>query len=80
VDHPSSGNTQSDGVNSYTWNAESQLKSGGGVNYLYDGDGRKVPHYHRRIVGPDGKTVPGGGIGRHRPWQKPPSGKFLDRF
>ena len=40
----------------------------------------KVPHYHRRIVGPDGKTVPGGGIGRHRPWQKRPPGKFLDRF
>lgn len=27
----------------------------------------KYPHYHRRIVGPDGKTVPGGAIGRHRP-------------
>jgi RHS repeat-associated protein len=40
--YDSSGNTQSDGVNSYTWNAESQLKSGGGVNYLYDGDGRRV--------------------------------------
>src|SRR6267142_2035281 len=37
-----SGNTQNDGVNSYTWDAESQLKSGGGVNYLYDGDGRRV--------------------------------------
>jgi len=37
-----SGDTQNDGVNSYTWNAESQLKSGGGVNYLYDGDGRRV--------------------------------------
>jgi RHS repeat-associated protein len=37
-----SGNTQSDGINSYTWNAESQLTSSGGVNYLYDGDGRRV--------------------------------------
>ncbi len=37
-----SGNTQNDGVNSYTWDGESQLKSGGGVNYLYDGDGRRV--------------------------------------
>jgi RHS repeat-associated protein len=37
-----SGNTQSDGVNSYAWDAESQLKSAAGVNYLYDGDGRRV--------------------------------------
>jgi hypothetical protein len=29
-------------VNSYTWNAESQITSGGGLNYLYDGDGRRV--------------------------------------
>ncbi len=29
----------------------------------------ELPHYHRRIVGPDGKTVPGGGIGWHRPWE-----------
>jgi len=34
-------------------------------------NGRNVyrPHFHRRIVGPDGKTLPGGGIGRHRPWE-----------
>jgi RHS repeat-associated protein len=29
----------------------------------------ELPHYHRRIVGPEGKTVPGGGIGWHRPWE-----------
>ena len=29
----------------------------------------ELPHYHRRIVGPNGKTVPGGGIGWHRPWE-----------
>jgi len=28
------------------------------------------PHYHRRIVGPDGKTVPGGSMKWHRPWEK----------
>ena len=28
------------------------------------------PHYHRRRVGGDGKTRPGGGIGRHRPWER----------
>ena len=37
-----SGNTSSDAVNSYAWNAESQLKAAAGVNYLYDGDGRRV--------------------------------------
>ncbi len=37
-----SGNTTGDGVNSYSWNAESQLTASAGVNYLYDGDGRRV--------------------------------------
>jgi RHS repeat-associated protein len=37
-----SGNTQNDGVNSYTWDAESQLKTAAGVTYLYDGSGRRV--------------------------------------
>ncbi len=40
--YDSSGNTLGDGVNSYAWDGESQLKSAGGVNYLYDGDGRRV--------------------------------------
>lgn len=30
----------------------------------------ELPHYHRRIVGPDGKTIPGGGIRWHRPWER----------
>jgi hypothetical protein len=29
----------------------------------------ELPHYHRRIVGPDGKTVPGGSLHWHRPWE-----------
>jgi RHS repeat-associated protein len=29
----------------------------------------ELPHYHRRIVDESGNTIPGGGIGRHRPWQ-----------
>ncbi|MBZ5527084.1 MAG: hypothetical protein LAN71_04165 [Acidobacteriia bacterium] len=37
-----SGNTTSDSVYSYNWNAESQLKSTNSVNYLYDGNGRRV--------------------------------------
>lgn len=30
----------------------------------------ELPHYHRRITGPDGKTVPGGSDKWHRPWEK----------
>jgi RHS repeat-associated protein len=37
-----SGNTLTDGANTYVWDGESQLKSAAGVNYLYDGDGRRV--------------------------------------
>jgi len=29
----------------------------------------ELPHYHRRIVDDAGNTIPGGGIGRHRPWE-----------
>ena len=40
------------------------------------------PHYHRRgTPGPDGKTPPGQGIGRHRPLEKKGCDKdFCDRF
>ena len=40
------------------------------------------PHYHRRGVDPaTGITLPGQGIGRHRPWQtKSPDVSFWDRF
>ncbi|HKO04608.1 MAG TPA: hypothetical protein VJW51_07650, partial [Candidatus Acidoferrales bacterium] len=40
--YDASGNTQSDGIYSYTWDGESQMKSAAGVNYAYDGDGRRV--------------------------------------
>jgi len=36
------GNTLSDGNYAYTWDAESQLKTAGGVTYSYDGDGRRA--------------------------------------
>ena len=32
----------------------------------------RLPHYHHRILLPNGDTVPGQGIGWHRPWQKRP--------
>jgi hypothetical protein len=28
------------------------------------------PHYHRRIIGPNGEVVPGGSMKWYRPWQK----------
>jgi RHS repeat-associated protein len=41
----------------------------------------RKPHYHRRRVGPNGDTLPGQGIGRHRPWDKKATDKsFWDRF
>jgi hypothetical protein len=29
----------------------------------------ELPHYHRRGLDPTGNTIPGQGIGRHRPWE-----------
>jgi len=46
--YDASGNTTSDGTYTYGWNAESELKSGGGVNYTYDGSG-KIQSIRRRI-------------------------------
>jgi RHS repeat-associated protein len=40
--YDASGNATADGYNSYTWDAESQLKVTAGSTYLYDGDGRRV--------------------------------------
>jgi RHS repeat-associated protein len=36
------GEVLTDGTNTYTWNAEGKIKSVAGVNYTYDGDGRRV--------------------------------------
>ena len=42
----------------------------------------EIPHYHRRGIDPDtGDTIPGQGIGRHRPWEiKSTDSSFWDRF
>jgi len=40
--YDASGNMLNDGVNAYTFNAESEIKSAAGVNYTYDGDGNRV--------------------------------------
>ena len=42
LNYDASGNTLSDGNYSYTWDAESQLKTAGGVTYTYDGGGRRA--------------------------------------
>jgi len=54
-----SGNTLTDGVNTYVWDGESQLKSAGGVNYLYDGDGRRVAKVGTKLYwyGSGGETL-----------------------
>ncbi len=40
--YDTSGNVLTDGVNTYAWNAESEMKTGTGVNYAYDGDGNRL--------------------------------------
>jgi RHS repeat-associated protein len=38
-----------DGRNTYTWNAESQIKTAAGVGYTYDGDGDRVQKSNGKI-------------------------------
>ncbi|MBP1152572.1 RHS repeat-associated core domain-containing protein [Methylocaldum sp. RMAD-M] len=41
----------------------------------------ELPHYHRRGVDQSGQTLPGQGIGRHRPWEsKSTDTSFWSRF
>ena len=41
----------------------------------------ELPHYHRRGTDSSGNTIPGQGIGRHRPWERKSTDKrFQDRF
>ncbi|MGA8035562.1 MAG: RHS repeat-associated core domain-containing protein [Candidatus Acidiferrales bacterium] len=40
--YDASGNLLTDVTSSYAWNAESQIKTADGVNYIYDGDGNRV--------------------------------------
>jgi hypothetical protein len=43
-------------------------------------NGRR-PHYHRRRTDSNGDTIPGQGIGRHRPWDtRSTDTSFRDRF
>jgi RHS repeat-associated protein len=42
ISYDASGNMLTDNINTYGWNAESELKSAAGVNYTYDGDGDRL--------------------------------------
>jgi RHS repeat-associated protein len=40
--YDAAGNLTADAAGTYTWNAEGELHTAGGVTYTYDGDGRRV--------------------------------------
>ncbi|MCJ7501600.1 MAG: hypothetical protein MUP80_00880, partial [Acidobacteriia bacterium] len=47
--YDNAGNMTSDGVSSYSWNAENRLTSTAGVTYTYDGDGRRVEKSNEKL-------------------------------
>ena len=57
--YDASGNELTDATLSYTWNAESQIKTAGGVTYLYDGHGNRAEKSGSRMYwyGPSGEVL-----------------------
>jgi RHS repeat-associated protein len=53
------GNLTADATSSYVWNAESEIETGGGVSYLYDGQGNRVEKSATRLYwyGPGGEVL-----------------------
>jgi RHS repeat-associated protein len=47
--YDAAGNETSDVTNTYIWNAESEIKTAGGVTYSYDGDGNRVEKSNGKI-------------------------------
>jgi RHS repeat-associated protein len=47
--YDAAGNETSDVTNTYVWNAESEIKTAGGLNYTYDGDGDRVQKSNGKI-------------------------------
>jgi RHS repeat-associated protein len=47
--YDASGNELTDATNTYTWNAESQIKTAGGLTYLYDGQGKRAEKSGRKL-------------------------------
>jgi RHS repeat-associated protein len=57
------------------------FQKGNGKQFRIDWDSNRGLHYHRRGLNKDGTTIPGQGIGRHRPWDKKSTDKtFIDRW
>jgi len=57
--YDASGNELTDVTSTYAWNAESEMKSGGGVTYLYDGRGNRVEKSGTKLYwyGPNGQVL-----------------------
>jgi RHS repeat-associated protein len=57
--YDASGNELTDVTNTYTWNAESEMETGGGVTYLYDGRGNRVKKSGAKLYwyGPSGEVL-----------------------
>jgi RHS repeat-associated protein len=55
----SAGNETADATSTYAWNAENKLVGGGGVTYVYDGDGERVQKSNGKIYwhSMDGKVL-----------------------
>jgi RHS repeat-associated protein len=47
--YDAAGNETTDVTNTYVWNAEGEIKTGGAVNYTYDGDGDRVQKSNGKI-------------------------------
>lgn len=47
--YDAAGNTTTDGINSYVYNAENQIAIAAGVSYTYDGDGNRVKKSSGRL-------------------------------
>jgi RHS repeat-associated protein len=57
--YDASGNETADVTSTYGWNAESEMKTGGGVTYVYDGRGNRVEKLGTKLYwyGPSGEVL-----------------------
>lgn len=57
--YDAAGNLLTDVTSTYAWNGEGQMKTGGGVGYLYDGNGNRVEKPGEKLYwyGPDGEVL-----------------------
>ena len=57
--YDAAGNLLKDVTSTYAWNAESEMKTGGGVGYLYDGQGNRVEKSGEKLYwyGPGGEVL-----------------------